>query len=166
MTSAAYIERYSQYPAIVRFDSHFGRVLTRAQNIDYEIVTTGKREAAHALVTLQDKPWPGVAFHDVWPDWSGYKTLVVELGVNEASPLQINIRAHDASHRANNAFSDRFNRTYTLDPGRHILEIPLHDLANAPRERLMDLSSMSELILFSDASNAGRSFRIYGIRLE
>lgn len=166
VTSAAYVERYSQYPAIVRFDSHFGRVLTRAQNIDYEIVAPEKLEAAHALVTLRDKPWPGVAFHDVWPDWSRYKTLVIELGVNEESPLQINVRAHDESHKSSNAFSDRFNRSYTLDPGRHVLRIPLTDLANAPRGRSMDLSRMSELILFSDASNAGRSFRIYEIRLE
>ena len=165
-TGAAYIERISQFPTIVRFDSRFGRLLARAQNIDYQIVSSTQGEPAHALITLRDKPWPGVAFHDVWPDWSGFSTLIIELGVNGDSPLPINIRAHDEPHKSSKKFTDRFNRSFTLDPGRQSLRIPLTDLVNAPHGRLMDLTEMSELIIFSDASNAGRSFKLYDIRLE
>ena len=166
ITSAAYMERFSQFPTIVRFDSHFGRLLARTQNIDYQIVSSTQGEPAHALVTLREKPWPGVAFHDVWPDWSGFSTLIIELGVNGDSPLPINIRAHDEAHKSSKQFTDRFNRSYTLDPGKQSLKIPLADLVNAPHGRLMDLTQMSEIIVFSDASNAGRSFKLYDIRLE
>ena len=166
ITSAAYVERFSQFPTIVRFDNRFGRLLARAQNIDYQIVSSTQGESAHALVTLRDKPWPGVAFHDVWPDWSGFNTLIVELGVNEDSPLPISIRAHDEAHKSSKQFTDRFNRSYTLDPGKQSLKIALTDLVNAPHGRLMDLTQMSELIIYSDASNAGRSFKLYEIRLE
>ncbi len=166
ITSAAFVERFSQFPTIVRFDSRFGRVLARAQNIEYQIISSHQGEPAHALITLRDKPWPGVAFHDVWPDWSGFNTLIIELGVNGDSPLAINVRAHDELHKSSKKFTDRFNRSYTLDPGRQSLRIPLTDLVNAPHGRLMDLTEMSELIIFSDASNAGRSFKLYDIRLE
>jgi len=166
IASAAYVERFSQFPKIVSFDGRFGRVLTRVQNIDYQIITRDQDAPPHALITLQDKPWPGVAFHDVWPDWSEFQTLIVELGVDGDSPLQISIRAHDEPHKFSKAFADRFNRTYTLDPGDHTLSIPLTDLIDAPRGRVMDLSKMSELIIFTDSTNPGRSFRLYEIRLE
>lgn len=166
VVGAAYYERFSQFPTIARSDSRFGHVLKRAQNIDYRIIASTDGEPAHALVTLRNKPWPGVAFHDVQPDWSEFTTLIVDIRIEGDAPLPVNLRVHDEAHKANQVFSDRFSRSYMLDPGNHTLRIPLIDLINAPRNRPMDLTQISELILFSDASNAGRSFRLYEIRLE
>ena len=166
VVSAAYTERFMQFPTIVGFDSRLGRVLTRTQNIDYRIVEQHQNEPAHALVTLQAKPWPGVAFHDVQPDWEDFATLVIDLAIDGDAALPINIRVHDQAHKKLNEFTDRYNRSFNLQPGSHTVRIPLVDLANAPRNRSMDLTRISEVIIFSDASNAGRSFRLYEIRLE
>jgi len=166
IVSAAYAKRYTEFPNIVRFDSPFGRLLTRAQNIDYRVVAGRNSRPAYALVTLLDKPWPGVAFHDVWPNWTNYATLTIDVAIEGDAPLSLHLRVHDEAHKARQEFTDRFNRSYLLAPGEHTLRIPLTDIANAPRGRLMDLTSVSELIVFGDASNAGRSFRLYEIRLE
>jgi len=166
VVSAAYSEQYALFPTIARFDSRFGHVLKRTQNIDYRVIPSGKGEPAHALVILKDKPWPGVAFHDIQPDWSEYSVLIVHLSIDGDFPLPINLRVHDEAHKSSQKFSDRFNRAYSLQPGNHSLRIPLADLEHAPQGRSMDLSRISEVIVFSDASNAGRSFRLYEIRLE
>ena len=166
VVGAAYTERYAQFPVIARFDGGWGHVLTRAQNIDYQAVDATREEPAHSVLAFHAKPWPGIAFHDVWPNWSQYTSLVVDLAVGENSPLEVNLRVHDNAHKANQEFTDRFSRSYSLSPGRHTLRISLVDLVDAPRDRSMDLTQISELIIFSDATNAGRSLKLYEIRLE
>lgn len=162
----AYSEQLSQFPVIAQFDSRFGHVLKRAQNVDYRVVPATDGEPSYALVTLQNKPWPGVAFHDLRPDWSSYSSLIVDLGIDGEDHLDIYLRVHDEAHASSKKFSDRFNRSYSLKPGRHEIRISIADIAQAPRDRVMDLKKISELIIFSDAAHAGNSFRIYEIRLE
>ena len=166
LVSAAYIERNIQFPVIFTADSSFGRRLVRAQNIRYEVVKSADGEEAHAEISFLDAPWPGVALHDIWPDWRSYNTLVVDLAIDGESALALGLRVHDDAHRYSKRFNDRFNRTYDLDPGRHTLRIALSEVRHAPNSREMDLGKVSELIIFGTRAEAGRSFRLYGIRLE
>jgi hypothetical protein len=164
--SAAYIERDTQFPTIFEADNTFGRKLIRLQNARYEVAVAAGSNNTHAEITFLDAPWPGVAFHDLAPDWTAYQALIVDLAVDGEAPLRINLRVHDLVHRRNQAFGDRFNRTYDLPPGRHILEISLDDIRVAPQSREMNMTEIAELILFGSDADAGRSFRLYNIRLE
>lgn len=164
--SAAYIERNLQRPEIASFDGRFGRLLTRVQNADYQVVRGSGGDPAFARIVLGSGPWPGIAFHDVWPDWTKNESLVIALEVEGTDELDIHLRVHDVEHRETSAFVDRFNRSYKLMPGDHELRVALTDLREAPRDRSMNLAEIDELIIFSDASNAGRSFRIHNIYLE
>ena len=165
--SIAYLERNAQVPELVSFADRHGRLFTRIQHIDYELVAARPSQRAHAKVTLGSGPWPGVAFHDLWPDWSGYSDLVIDLSVDGDSSLQLHIRVHDALHRAyGQTFTDRFNRSFSLEPGDHTLTIPMTDILIAPRDRKMNLEAVSEIILFGSPEDAGRTFKIYSIRLQ
>jgi VanZ family protein len=166
LVSAAYIERNQQFPVIYSADSSFGRRLVRAQNIRYEVIKSLEDEEAHAEISFLDAPWPGIALHDIWPDWHSYKTLVIDLAINGETVLALGLRVHDDAHRHSKRFNDRFNRTYDLGPGRHTLRILLSELRHAPQSREMDLGNVSELIIYGTQAEAGRSFRLYSVRLE
>ena len=130
------------------------------------VVPASGSEPTFARIVLGSGPWPGISFHDLWPDWGHYESLVVTVAVEGTDELDIHLRVHDVKHRETNAHVDRFNRSFTLSPGNHVLRIALADLRDAPRDRAMSLKEIDELIIFSDASNSGRSFRIYSIYLE
>ena len=165
--SAAYMARDSQFPTLVQFDSQIGDVLVRKQNVDVQIASQPDDGRKFALVTLGSRPWPGISFHDVCPDWQGYSTLAIDLAIGEEDPLQINVRVHDQAHKQyNNAYTDRYNGSFTLEPGRHSLQIPLVEIRKAPSDRQMDLSRMEEIIVFGRKANAGRTIRVYEIRLQ
>ena len=166
IVSAAYLERNTQHPVIYDGGSLFSRPLTRVQNIEFHTVAESPKEPAHAVVAFHDAPWPGVAFHNLWPDWSAYSSLQIDLLVEGERPLNLNLRVHDRRHERIKAYSDRFTRAYELAPGRHTLSVAMRDLAEAPRDRRMDLTQISELIIFGTEAEAGRSFRLYEIRLR
>ena len=166
LVSAAYLERNQQVPVIFAADNSFGRRLVRAQNIRYELAKPAKGGEPYAAISFLDAPWPGIALHDIWPDWRSYTTLVIDIGIDGERALAVGLRVHDDAHRFSKRFNDRYNRIFDLDPGRHLLRIPLNDLKYAPANREMDLGSVSELIIFGTQAEAERSFRLYGIRLE
>ena len=165
--SAAYLERNLQQPMLISFDHHFGKTFRRAQHTTLDLrhdPTTGKTTG---IITLEEGAWPGLIFHDVWPDWRDYSTLVVELGLEGDAPLEINIRVHDHVHKlGDQPYNDRFNLSYELQPGRHTLRIPLEQIHNAPKGRRMDLSQIEGIVVFCSSEHAGRQFQLLEMRLE
>jgi hypothetical protein len=165
--SAAYLERNYRVPSIATFDSRFGRRFILAQHTSLQIIETAPSGRKIANVNLLKGAWPGLVFHDIWPDWREYSTLVIEFGMPEATPLDLNVRVHDRVHRqSNQAHSDRFNMEYELQPGLQTLRIPLARIQKAPAGRKMDLSQIEGIVIFCSAKNAGRSFQLMSIRLE
>jgi VanZ family protein len=164
--SAAYVERNAQFPTLFSPETRLGHLLIRKQNIRHEELTKTSEERPAARLTFRQAPWPGIAFHDLQPDWSAYERLTVELHVEGTQPLDVGLRVHDRAHEKIKVFSDRFNRTYSLEPGDHLISIPMSEIASAPRGRTMDLTNISELIIFGQEKDAGRTIRLYSIRLE
>ena len=165
--SAAYIERNHQLPALVNFDSWFGDAFIRTQHATVEVIGAREANSGAAKVSLNDGAWPGLIFHDIWPDWRPYTTLIVQLGLTDDIPLSVNIRIHDGLHRLHDQpYHDRFNMTYELQPGFHTLRIPIEQILNAPMTRQMDLSQIDGIVIFCSRRQAGRTFHLTEIRLE
>lgn len=165
--SVAYLERNFQKPLLVSFDSRFGRTFRRTQHATLQVAgdSTGTRKIGQ--ITLEEGAWPGIVFHDVWPDWSSYSALVIEFGLDRDTPLDIHIRVHDRTHKlGDQPYKDRFNMTHELRPGLHVLRVPLEKILNAPQNRQMDLSRIDGIVIFCSPSNVGRSFQLAEIRLE
>ncbi len=165
--SAAYIERNQIFPTIVDFDAAFGKTFMRLQNVTPIRQSDSDSGKTSMHIRLDDGPWPGVLFHDLYPGWDDYDALVVELENPETKPLDLNIRVDDDEHRfGDQRYSDRFNLQFQLNPGRTLLRVPLSDIANGPADRQLDVTSIDGMVIFATRKNAGRTFIIHGIRLE
>lgn len=165
--SVAYLERNVQQPVLVSFDARFGRTFRRTHNASLQLSrdAAGSRKVGH--ITLGDGAWPGIIFHDVWPDWRAYSTLLIELGLDGDAPLDVNVRVHDRHHTlSDQPYNDRFNMTLALQPGYHTLRVPLEKVRDAPGKRPMDLSQIDGIVIFCSPKDAGRAFQLSGIRLE
>lgn len=164
--SAAYLERNSRLPVLYSFDAAFGRHFLRLQNASLEVYRDDD-DRSWGRVTLQEGAWPGLIFHDLWPDWRGYDALVLEFRSDGKMPLGVNIRVHDRQHLAHQQpYSDRFNYAVTLKPGTRRIRIPLADIETAPQSRSMDLQKIHGLVIFSTRGDAGRAWSVSEIRLE
>jgi len=165
--SAAYIERNARKPVLVSFDSHFVRTFLRTQNATLEVLVHPPVNQKIGQVSLHNGVWPGLIIHDIWPDWRPYSMLIIDLALAGEEPLDINVRVHDRLHKqGDHLYSDRFNMTNVMQPGRHTLRIPLEKIRHAPKERPMDLSHIDGIVIFCSQKDAGRQFELLEIRLE
>lgn len=167
LVSAAYLERNYRKPLLVSFDSRFARTFIRTQNATLELLVQSPAKRKIGQVSLDNGAWPGLIFHDIWPDWRPYSVLTIDLALAGDAPLDINIRVHDRLHKqGDQPYRDRFNMTHAMQPGRYTLRIPLEKIRNAPKGRKMDLSQIDGIVVFCSPKNAGRQFDLLEIRLE
>ena len=165
--SAAYLERNQFLPALTSFDSRFGDMLFRMQNAEIRKVRRAIGNSHSAEISLHDNPWPGIIFHDLWPNWEPYSALVIEIENPEAESLPINIRVHDRAHRhSDQPYGDRFNRSIDLMPGTQTIRITLADIQSAPAGRQMRMTEIDGLVIFCTQKESGRRFVLHDIRLE
>ena len=165
--SAAYLDRNQWLPELVSFDSRFGNLFYYGQNAKVRTIRRAASRSLVAEVSLADGPRPGIVFHDLWPNWEPYSTLVIEVENPESESLLINIHVTDQIHSlGDRAYGERFDMTHTLQPGRNTLQFPLELLRNAPEARRMDLSQIDRMVVSCSSKYAGRVLNVIAIRLE
>ena len=165
--SVAYVERVRILPELARFDSVFAGTFFRLQNARLTKRANDVRGSASAEILLRDGPWPGIVFHDLWPDWEPYAVLIMEIENPESDELSVNVRVDDRDHhRGEQRFGDRFNRKINLTPGTNTVRIALADIKRAPDKRQMNMAEISGLIIFATRQEAGKRFVLHEIRLE
>ena len=121
------------------------------------------------FLTIQFRPanYSTVSFNYFYPDWHGYKHLIIDLANPENSPLDVTLRMHDRLHKHSNfAYEDRFNRKIVIQPGEQLLDIALPDVEKAPASRKMDLRHMEEIGIFISNSKTYRMLYINKIYLQ
>lgn len=100
-----------------------------------------------ARLTFLDAPWPGFTVREPYRDWSRFTTLRFQVWSELEAPVEIVLRVDD-THR-DRAHRDRFNGSFIVVPGLNDFSVPLATIARGPRDRLLDLSDISQFILFS-----------------
>ena len=165
--SVAYVERVQMLPALVRFDSAFAGTFFHLQNARLTKQRNDLLGSMSAEILLQDGPWPGIVFHDIWPDWEPYVALVIEIENPESDDLSVNIRVDDREHQhGEQRFGDRFNRKVYLAPGMQTIRITVTDIRRAPDRRQMNMAEIVGLVIFATRQESGRRFVLHEIRLE
>lgn len=157
----AYMHRSKHFPVLANFDSS-------AQQ--YWIVGYGVRREIHdqALdVEFESQKFPGFSFFEPTPDWSGFKTLVIDVENPDGEVLHLGVRVHDAGRHRGRRFVDRFNRNFEIAAGeRRIIRIPLEDIRRGPRNRLMNMAKISDVTLFRSREAGAKHVRLHQMRLE
>jgi hypothetical protein len=128
------------------------------QTLDHEIAYSG---ASSLRIDLSTQRYSGVGLKHFPANWSDYRLLRLYLFNPESEPLELHLRIHDRLHRShNNAYSDRFNTSFTLSSGWTKIEIPLSRVLAAPRSRSMEMRRIAGLGLFVGKLERPRSFNI------
>jgi hypothetical protein len=160
LTAAAYIQRASQLPQLVRLDSRLGRYFLVASDAHFVSTADG------SLGVQPDRGrWPGVFLDEVWPDWRGYSTLVIDLSNLGTQGLVVFVRIDD--RRPDPQYRDRYNQQFRLAPlSRRVIRIPMAEIESTPDGSKLDLAHMQRIILFEDGSAPTYAFRLNSLRLE
>jgi hypothetical protein len=160
LTAAAYVQRASVLPQLVRLDSALGRHFLVASQAHFVAITDG------SLGVQPDRGrWPGLLLEDVWPDWRAYSTLVIDLSNTANQALWILVRIDD--RRPDPHYRDRYNQQFELAPlSRRVIRIPVTEIEAAPTGSKMDLAHIQRIMLFEDGSKPTYTFYLNSLRLE
>jgi hypothetical protein len=160
ITAAAYVKRASQLPQLVQLNSTLGRHFLLASEARVAAVSDGG-----LLVQPDPGHWPGVSLDEVWPDWRGYSTLVVDLSNPGTQAFGIFVRIDD--RRPDPQYKERYNQQFQLPPqSRRVVRIPLMEIESAPSGAPIDLAHMQKIMLFEDGSTPTYAFHLNSLRLE
>jgi hypothetical protein len=157
----AYMHRSKHFPVLASFDSRAQLFWIVGYGINREI-----RDGALDVAFERDR-FPGFSFFEPAPDWSAFKTLVIDVENPDAEVLHLGVRVHDYGRHRGRRFIDRFNRNVEIAPGeRRVLRFPLEEIRRGPRDRLMNLARISDVTLFQSKQEGARHLRLHQMRLE
>ncbi|MCU7892861.1 MAG: VanZ family protein [Candidatus Thiodiazotropha sp. (ex Ustalcina ferruginea)] len=137
------------------------RIINRPTNWPADIAADQER---CAIVLLEEGAWPGVSLIEPEPDWRGYQSLELSLYSEQQRMLPLSLRINDRTH--NNKFKDRFNQRLELSYGYNRFTIPLKEIENSPSGRRMDLSTITNLLIFGTKRQIGSEFYLLSMRLR
>ena len=128
------------------------------QVLDPHVAKSG---AASLRVELSTQPYAGVGLLHFPSDWRGYRLVRLHLFNPEPEPLLLHFRIHDQLHRLQgNAYSDRFNTSFTLPGGWSKIDVPLQQVQEGPKNRDMQMARIAGMLLFVVKLEQPRSFNI------
>ncbi len=143
----------AQFPILASFES--ARELSRFQfGEDYNarLVSTlddEGRSTSGVQLNLPPGKYPGVVLSYFPGDWRGFRVLQLLLVNLEPVPYEMVVRIDDAEYDYRLDMGDRYNRSFVLSPGANRIEIPLADIAAAPRSRRFDLGRVRSLLVYA-----------------
>mgnify|MGYP001823314721 CR=1 FL=1 len=165
--SSAYVWRFTIKPTLVSFELPLVNTFVRPQNARLSVEYDSQVNTNVGHIELQRGSWPGLIIHNIWPDWTEYSELVIDISVPGTTSLDIHVRVHDRAHNAGEQpYNDRFNKTWSLPAGSHELRIPLEEIQSAPVGRAMNLSQIDGIVIFCTRHEAGRTFTLHRIFLN
>jgi len=169
---AAYSRRTSLLPALAQFNTPLDLYFVEPKGVSIvpERLPDNWGSPVDPIslrVNVIGGSYPGVAFTEPVRNWRSWSVLKVDVTNPDARPLYFNVRVHDVAHRVH--YDDRFNRRFEIDGStRTTISIPLQDIQQGPKSRVLDLAAIAGIIVFTDGPSAtfGRQFYLTRIWLE
>jgi VanZ family protein len=125
----------------------------------------GARSSGFMRASFAPARWPGLSVHEVYPDWSGYDVLALDIYAETPPPVDLVLRVDDLDHDGV-TFDDRFNRNLKIKAGMNRIRVPIAEILGAPAGRRMDVTRMKRVFLFAETPQV--PFTVYwdGLRLQ
>ena len=161
--TTAYWQRDGAFPTLLSFGHRWSRAFLSADSCSVEVVLPPSRwtspSASRVLrVDYQALPYTGIIAQDIYPHWAGYRILHFDIYSESAQAQRLLLRIDDTKY--NKRSDDRFNLEIDVNPGENEFKIPLDEIARGPENRMLDLSSIKRIVLFS-ASHPRAQFALY-----
>ena len=117
---------------------------------DHKVFFSGSSSLRISLTTQR---YSGLGLKDFPRDWSRYSAVSLRVFNPDKNPLLLHFRIHDQYHSSHknthkNGYSDRFNHSFKLKPGWNTLQVSLLKVAQAPKDRLLDLTHIGGMGVF------------------
>ena len=163
----AIVHRNSQFPVIFNGDIDSEKTFVSGLNIHMKTRRSDANDEFYTEARVLHNKGSRIEIRDLVPDWSDYSNLNLRIELLGDLDLTLTVRIHDTLHRrGDQPHSDRFNQRLTLSPGIQSFTISLRNVRSAPQGRLMDMTKIEALILYSEKSDAVRSFNLFEINLS
>ena len=166
--AAAYLRREMAFPVIADFRHSLDEYFVVPQRVR---VSRTLMDGEHALcLKFERGPWPGIAFTELVPDWNAHRYLVLDVINPDAVPVTLGVRIDDGHYAY--TYEDRFNTTFTLQGHEHRQQrVSLEHVKAGPRDRALDLSLISYLLLYrrigqQEVSGGATGFCVARVWLE
>ena len=153
------------FPLLGSFETRWEMGRWKSEESSFRRVSMYATDGYHSLETvLSPGLYPGITMDYPPRDWRGYENLTFDAHLEGTEPLPLTVRINDLAH--NEEFNDRYNRTFTLQPGANRLNIDLSEVEHAPKGRLMDMEHISILCIFSYKLQEPRTVYFDNFRLD
>ncbi|MBI1425086.1 MAG: hypothetical protein GC149_16690 [Gammaproteobacteria bacterium] len=165
LADEAFLHR--QFPVLTDFSTPFE--LTRWDRNAAAIQIRKNPGTGQKSLAIEFRPaeYSTVTLQYFYPDWQGYKELILDVTNPESSDLPVVLRAHDILHKRHHyEMNDRFNRRLVIKPGHQIISVALEEIRKAPATRQMDMRHMEDLSIFTVQARSNRHLYINKIYLE
>ncbi len=117
-------------------------------------------------VSLNTATYSGIHLEYFPHNWRGLSFLSFSIYNNGLSPLAITVRVNDKRHEEGlQLYKDRFNRSFIIHHGWNDIKISLADIRNAPENREMNMSEISELGFFVIRQKTNKVIFLDDVRL-
>ncbi|MEW8093999.1 MAG: VanZ family protein [Candidatus Thiodiazotropha endolucinida] len=168
-----YQVRADHFPRLVEMDNYFSRALIEGSGggdvrhvdlpVDWLLPTELDIDSC-VHVSLREGRWPGMDMQEPAADWRGYDHLELQIYSDQLDELPLTLRIHDQSH--NRQFEDRYNRKLLIQPGYNHFLLPLPEVKEAPRTRMMNMAAISDVMIFATPKHLGKGFCLLSVGLR
>lgn len=139
-----------QFPFLGTFETPFEISRWEGNNskivIDHRIKSSGK---ASLRINLRTDGYTGADLKFFPRDWRNYSTLSFKVFNPKPYAKRMVCRVNDFGHIRNGYHNyDRFSQRIRITPGWNLIEIPMQQIENAPRDRKMDLSEIEGFAIY------------------
>jgi VanZ family protein len=111
--------------------------------------------------------YSGFTFKEVYPDWRGFDEIEFRMISQSKETEKLCLKITDLEHdNGNQAYSNRYNFCPQLSYGENVIAIKLHDIINAPHDRKMNISEISQIGFFMIDLKAVKTLYINEIKLK
>ncbi len=136
---------WRQFPVIADFETPF-EYLRWSGSAGRQVVGKKAGSDQHALrVVFSTQRYSGITLRSTQTDWRGFSAFRLSV-FNPADAFTLHMRIEDKLH--DNSYSDRYNHSVVIAPGENLVEIPLKNIAQAPKLRQLDLGQIRKVGLF------------------
>ena len=159
----AYWQRDSDFPKLTNFERGWSRSFVFADSCSMEWSNppgawTSAQQKRVLRVEYMPLQYTGLIIQDIIPDWRGKAALGFSAYSESAHEQRLNLRIDDKLYSKH--ADDRFNRVITVYPGANVFTIPIGEIERRLATRMLDLSKIKRIVLFS-ASEPRERFTVY-----